>query len=174
MNYINTDTQTKLTESELRSLFPNTSFPVPFVPPEGYAQVFPAPQPTHNAVTQRTQEIAPVLTAKGHWEQQWEVVELFATQVEKDEATAADTEAKRIAAIPAAISPRQIRQALTAVGLRSSVEAAVASGDQDTKDWWEFATIFERNHPMVVGMATALGVTPLQMDDLWILGFSLT
>lgn len=79
-----------------------------------------------------------------------------------------------VAEVPEEISPRQIRQALTASGLRPTVEAAVAASDQDTKDWWEFATVFERAHPRVIGMATALGVTPLQMDDLWRLGGSLT
>jgi hypothetical protein len=62
---------------------------------------------------------------------------------------------------PIIVSPRQIRQALTAAGLRAQVEAAVAAGDQDLKDWWEFATQFEEDHPMVVGMAQGLGVADL-------------
>ena len=83
-----------------------------------------------------------------------------------------------VAAIPAAthivpISPRQIRQALTRAGLRSQVEAAVAAGNQDLKDWWEFATVFEREHPMVVDMGAALGQAPTQLDALWALGASL-
>ena len=171
--YINTTTLAQLSESEIRALNPNTSFPSPFLEPEGYAFIFPAPQPTHDPITQRVQAIAPELTTLGHWEQRWSVVELFETQEDKDAAVAADVEAKRIAAIPAVISPRQIRQALTAAGLRASVEAAVAAGDQDTKDWWEFATTFERSHPLVIGMAAGLGVTPLQMDDLWTLAGSI-
>jgi len=71
------------------------------------------------------------------------------------------------------ISPRQIRQALTAAGLRAQVEAAVAAGNQDLKDWWEFATQFERMHPMVVAMGTGLGQTSQDMDDLWELAASL-
>jgi len=71
------------------------------------------------------------------------------------------------------ISPRQIRQALTRANLRISVEAAVAAGDQDLKDWWEFATTFERNHPMVIAMGTALGQTSQQIDDLFNLGETL-
>lgn len=71
------------------------------------------------------------------------------------------------------LSPRQIRQALTRAGLRAQVEAAVASGDQDMKDWWEFTTSFERTHPMVVQAGQALGQTEQQMDDLWKLGASL-
>lgn len=75
--------------------------------------------------------------------------------------------------VPAEVSPRQIRQALTAIGLRSAVEAAVAASDQDTKDWWEFATVFERQHPMVISMAQALDVTEQQLNDLFILAGSL-
>jgi hypothetical protein len=75
--------------------------------------------------------------------------------------------------LPRIVSPRQIRQALTATGLRTGVEAAVAAGDQDLKDWWEFATQFEQDHPMVTGMATALGVTAQQLDDLFALAASL-
>ncbi len=65
------------------------------------------------------------------------------------------------------VSPRQIRQALTAMGLRSAVEAAVASGNQDLQDWWEFATAFEENHPMVVGMGYQLGQSPEQLHQLF-------
>ena len=75
--------------------------------------------------------------------------------------------------VPAEISPRQIRQALTAVGLRDAVESAVAAADQDTKDWWEFATTFERAHPRVISMADGLGVPALQLDALWMLAGSL-
>ena len=71
------------------------------------------------------------------------------------------------------VSPRQIRQALTRAGLRSTVEAAIAAGDQDTKDWWEFATQFERQHVRVIAMGVALGQTDAQLDTLWTLAGSL-
>ena len=72
-----------------------------------------------------------------------------------------------------AVSPRQIRQALTRAGLRTSVEAAVAAGDQDLKDWWEFSTTFERLNPQVTAMGAALGVSDTQLDDLWTLASTL-
>ncbi len=75
--------------------------------------------------------------------------------------------------VPQSISPRQLRQALTRAGLRAGVEAAVLAGDQDTKDWYEFATAFERNHPRVAAMAAALGVSEQSLDDLWILAETL-
>lgn len=75
--------------------------------------------------------------------------------------------------VPVSVSPRQIRQALTAAGLRTQIEMAISSADQDTKDWWEFATSFERAHPMVIAMATGLGVSTAELDELFILAGSL-
>lgn len=72
-----------------------------------------------------------------------------------------------------ACSPRQIRQVLTAAGLRSAVESAVASGSQDLRDWWEFSTTIERNHPEVIAMGAALGQTPEQLDALFTVGATL-
>lgn len=75
--------------------------------------------------------------------------------------------------VPQSVSPRQIRQALNRAGLRASVEAAVAAGDQDTKDWYEFATAFDRASPVVAALGVALSVSPAQLDDLWTLAGSL-
>lgn len=71
------------------------------------------------------------------------------------------------------VSPRQIRQALTQSNKRSEVEAAVASSDQDTKDWWNCATSFEENHPKVLEMCTALGITDEQRHGIFVLAKSL-
>lgn len=75
--------------------------------------------------------------------------------------------------VPATISPRQIRQQLTVMGLRTQVENSVAAGTQDLKDWWNYATTFDRAHPMVIAMATQLGVTSTQLDQLFIDGAKL-
>ena len=78
MNYINTQTnQYPVTENDIRLAHPNTSFPTPFVAPENYALVFASPQPEHNYVTHLARETTPVLSVKGHYEQQWEVVSKF-------------------------------------------------------------------------------------------------
>lgn len=71
------------------------------------------------------------------------------------------------------VSPRQIRQALTRTNLRQPVEAAIASADQDTKDWYEFATEFVRTNPHVIAMGQSLNVSEVQLDDLWRLAGSL-
>lgn len=74
---------------------------------------------------------------------------------------------------PIYVSPRQIRQALTRVNLRTAVEAAVSGGDQDLKDWWEFAVQVEENHPMVVAMASQLNVNEVDLHNLFVLAKSL-
>lgn len=167
-NYIELSTgRYPVSQSQIRAENPNTSYPATFPTPEGYAVVFPAPAPSFDPIAQIVREIAPALTNKGHYEQAYEVVDLDV------ETIAANQEAKRIAAIPSSVSPRQIRQALTAANLRTQVEAAVAAADQDTKDWYEFATIFERQHPMVIALASSLSVTERQLDDLFTLAGSL-
>ena len=75
--------------------------------------------------------------------------------------------------IIAPVSPRQIRMALTRVGLRAQVESAVAAGDQDLKDWWEFATTFERENVQVAAMGGALNQSAEQLDALWQLAATL-
>ena len=60
-------------------LYPNTTG-VKFAD-EGWSVVFPTPAPPHDPLTQFTQETPPVLTVKGHWEQQWEVLDLDADTI---------------------------------------------------------------------------------------------
>lgn len=72
-----------------------------------------------------------------------------------------------------ACSPRQIRQALTVAGLRAAIESAVAAGDQNLKDWWEFATAFDRLHPQVVAMGAVIGKTPEEVDAVFELAATL-
>lgn len=72
LNYINTETlQYPISEREIRALFPNTSFPAIFAPPAGYALVFDAPKPEFDPTEFIAVEGTPMLTDKGHYEQQW-------------------------------------------------------------------------------------------------------
>ena len=75
--------------------------------------------------------------------------------------------------IAPSVSPRQIRQALTATGLRDQVEYAVTQGTQDLKDCYEYSTEFERDNAQVTAMGQALGVSDAQLDDLWALAATL-
>ena len=108
--YINTQTLAQLSESEIRVLNPNTSYPVPFIEPEGYAFIFPTPQPAYDATTQRVQAVAPELTVLGHWEQRWEVVDLYATQEEKDAALALERASKAATKVEAVKAERDRRK----------------------------------------------------------------
>lgn len=71
---------------------------------------------------------------------------------------------------PAILTARQIRLALNQMGLRDAVEAAVAAGGRDLRDWWEYSVELHREHPMIGAMAQAIGATPEQVDALWRLG----
>lgn len=68
---------------------------------------------------------------------------------------------------PLVVSARQIRMALTRIELRAAVEAYVASADQDTKDWWAFATEFQHGNAMIAAAAEALGKSPADVDALF-------
>ena len=155
----------RLTHSDIRQSVSNVSFPSvitdEMIAAHGFAPVTQV-TPTFSSATQKATQIAPV-QVEGIWTQQWSVTAL----------TAPEIEAKRVSAIPASVSPRQIRQALSAVGLRTGVEAAVAASDQDTKDWYAYITTFERNHAMVAAMGVALGVSVLDLDNLWTLARTL-
>jgi hypothetical protein len=66
----------------------------------------------------------------------------------------------------------QFRRALTQLGWRNSVEAGVASADQDTKDMWEYSPTIERLHPFVVSMAIDLGRSDEEVDAVFTLANS--
>lgn len=86
MSYINAQTnEYPVSENQIRLLYSNTSFATPFQAPEEYAVVFLYPQPTvDDSVLQTYIEIAPELTSKGHWEQRWQVVDIFKDYVDEE------------------------------------------------------------------------------------------
>ena len=107
--YLNITTLQQCTERDIRAAFPNTSFTEPFTPPEGYVWVFPSPQPAHDPITQTVRETTPVLTDKGHWEQQWEVVDLDAEAIAANQAQANAARKTAILAELASIDLKSIR-----------------------------------------------------------------
>ncbi len=74
--------------------------------------------------------------------------------------------------VPQSVTPWQMRRALNQLGLRAMVEAAVAAGDQDARDGWEFALELRRDNLLMASMAQALGMTDVQLDDLFRLAAS--
>ena len=75
--YINTLTSAyPISEYQIRLDNPNTSFGSPFQAPEDYAWVFPTPTPTYDPITQGVRETTPQISAKGNYEQVWEIISL--------------------------------------------------------------------------------------------------
>ena len=164
MKYINITTFAyPVSERDIRALNPNTSFATPFVAPAEYAFVFPAPQPTHDPITQWAQETAPVLTTKGTWEQQWRVVERYETQEEKDEAIAADIKSR----VPTSVSMRQAELALLEAGLLDDIEALIATLPRKDQIAWKRSTVVERTDPLVAYVQQANGLSDIQIDELF-------
>lgn len=72
------------------------------------------------------------------------------------------------------VSDLQIRLALINAGLIDAVEQWVtASNDKTIHAWWDRSLRFERDNVMVGAAAKSLGVTPKQLDDLWLLAVTL-
>lgn len=80
--------QYPVTEQQIRLENPNVSFGIPFRPTEDYAVVFPAPVPAYDVIAQVVTEGTPVLTSKGHYEQQWIISDLPEEQIQANQAAA--------------------------------------------------------------------------------------
>lgn len=70
--------------------------------------------------------------------------------------------------VPQAITPRQARLILNQYNLRQAVEDAIASSGQDVKDEWDYATAVQRAWPMLVSLASNIGITDEQLDQMFI------
>ena len=160
---------------EIRADFPEVSLP-PALTDEILASigVLPVEQttPAYNPITQSATELPPAFVG-GKWVQQWEIVELFSTQAEKDAAIAADIEAKRKASVPASVTRRQAKQALLLNGLLANVQPAIDAIPDATQRAmiqieWDDAQVFERDRPALIALGSALGLTNTQLDDLFI------
>lgn len=170
--YIHLPTLNQVSETNIREAYPHTSFSSPFLPPEGYAYIFPSPKPVCDVVTQTAIGATPVLTDKGHWEECWTVIELYPLQADKEAAVAAHQHALYVATIPTSVTMRQARRALLAAGLLPNVNAVIAGmtgeqGDAARIDW-EFSSEVVRKQPLILALAPALGMSALQIDALFI------
>jgi hypothetical protein len=179
MNYINTKTQEVMTESTIKASTPNTSYPSPFVPPEVYSPVFNAPRPVYDDITQVVILDKPLLTTKGHYEQQWKVTARFTEYtndkgevVTKLQQENAAVEAKRLASVPASIAMAQARAILIIAGHMDTVLSALANitgvEGKLARSKFEFSVTVQRNDPLTQAMKDILGLTSLEMDDLFI------
>lgn len=71
------------------------------------------------------------------------------------------------APVPQSVTPLQIRLALTQLGLRAAVDAAVLAADPGTRDAWEYALEIRRDNPLLAAFAAALGKTPEEVDEIF-------
>lgn len=69
--------------------------------------------------------------------------------------------------VPQSISPAQARLALIQAGLYQTVLDTVAVATDDVKVYWEYANTFERTNPILNSMASAIGITDEQLDELF-------
>lgn len=79
---------------------------------------------------------------------------------------------------PQAVTPRQMRIALVVSGISLSTIEAIINNlpepDQSiTRITWEYSIEFQRNNPLLVNMAPALGLTTAQVDALFALAGTL-
>lgn len=64
------------------------------------------------------------------------------------------------------ITPLQAKLQLHAMGLLDEVEAMVAA-DKTVYLYWEYALEIQREHPTLMAMATQLGLTSDELDDMF-------
>ncbi|MFD1709096.1 hypothetical protein FVQ98_14490 [Ottowia sp. GY511] len=162
MNYTNQATGAlALSIHDVRAAHPNTSIPdgAPFGDFVPYA---PATPPAHDPLTQWLVEVTPVDVA-GTLTQQWVVVDM----------TEAEVAAARQARVPHSVTRRQARQALLLAGLLDQVEPAIAAIADPTQRGlasieWADSQAFERSRPLLIQLASALGLDSAALDNLFI------
>ena len=171
--YIQLETMKELTESEIRSLYPNTSFPTPFVAPEGFAVVFPTPSPTVTELQVAVRDGVEV-DSKGNYVEKWAIRDMFSdytteegvlvTKLEQETKYLAD---KAKALVPKEVTMRQARLALLDAGLLDDINTLL-SQDERAKIQWEYATAVYRDEALVSQMQLAIDMTDEQIDSLFI------
>lgn len=152
--------------SELPVEYPNTSFPVNMTPEFLVAyNIYPVqttPQPPYNALTQKVEEGTPELI-DGVWVQQWVVVELTPEE---------QAEALQVARYKAWLTAANFRIGLYNMGELERVDEYIAqpTTSEDVKIMYNYATVFERMNPTLIQIATDLGFTDAQLDQLFEVG----
>ena len=65
------------------------------------------------------------------------------------------------------VTMRQARLALLAADLLDDVEVMMSEADRAVRIEWEYATVVDRNSPLVVAIGGSLGLTDAQIDALF-------
>lgn len=167
MAYIDTQTGIyPLTLADLRRDNPLTIFFEPFDGDGRYEPVTATDKPAHDPATHKAVELAPV-HEDGRWRQAWSVVALSAQEIDD----------MRRARVPAAVTMRQARLALLSAGLLDDVDAAINSLPSPQKEAarieWEYSQEVQRHNGFVAQLGPALGLSDVQMDDLFAIAATL-
>lgn len=103
----------------------------------------------------------------------WEIVP-FPDEIDIDRAIWNGTKiVERPLPVPTVVTPLQMRKAIRAAGLKPTVDAFIASLDDDEiTEAWEYATQINRNDPFIALALTGLGWSDEQADELFILAAS--
>lgn len=70
--------------------------------------------------------------------------------------------------VPQSVTPFQARRALLTAGLLDQVETAVASSNAEVRIAWEYGISVERNSPLTEALGKSLGLSDVQIDQLFI------
>lgn len=70
--------------------------------------------------------------------------------------------------LPLVVSAAQGRLALLDAGLLATVKAAVDQADEATQIWFEYATEWQRDHPILATLAAQVGLSSGEIDDLFV------
>lgn len=152
-----------ISQQEMIAANPDTIFPIPFEPVDGFA-LLDEVEPSFDSATQRLEYSAAASLVDGKWTRAIAVVDL----------TPAELAAIKKASVPHVVTRRQARRALALAGLLDAVEAAVAAIPDPMQrtiaqiDWAD-ATEFKRDDETLNMLAGALGLSETQLDDLFIL-----
>ena len=77
--------------------------------------------------------------------------------------------------VPESISQMKLRKQLILSGISiASIDALIQSLPQPNRDliytMWEYAVVFDRSNPELIGLAQMLGLTSEQLDEIFING----
>jgi len=78
-----------------------------------------------------------------------------------------------ISDVPSGVSMRQARLALKQQGLLATVQSNIDALSEESQIEWEYAAVVERSSPLVASLGGALGLTEVQLDDLFKLAATL-
>ena len=147
-----------------RADHPGTSFPSELsdahYAEHGVLPVAPTEPPAHDPIAQTLQDAAELI--EGTWVQTWRVLQASPEEVAQ----------RRAARVPAAVTMRQARLALLGAGKLSMVDAAIAAMPEPQKSAarieWEYSGEVQRHNGFVSALGPALGLSPEQIDELFI------